>query len=190
MMEQSPGRDQMNAIHESNSNIPSQGADAAKLTEHIELSMEDIADSTRAKQQLEASEIRYRRLFETAQDAILILDADTGKIFDANPFIAELLEFPREYFIDKELWQLGVFKDIEASKAAFQELRERKYVRFENMPLVTATGKPIEVEFVSNVYTVDSQQVIQCNIRDITEHKRLEAELRDHSQHKIGSFFR
>ena len=39
---------------------------------------------------LRDSEARYRRLFETAKDGILLLDADSGQIIDVNPFIAEL----------------------------------------------------------------------------------------------------
>jgi PAS domain-containing protein len=47
----------------------------------------DIAEteSKRVEEILQASEVRYRRLFETAQDGILIIDADTGDIVDVNP---------------------------------------------------------------------------------------------------------
>ena len=48
---------------------------------------------------LEESELRYRRLFETAQDGILILDADTGQIIDVNPFLLDLLDYPFESMI-------------------------------------------------------------------------------------------
>jgi PAS domain-containing protein len=40
------------------------------------------------------SELRYRRLFETAQDGILILDATSGEIMDVNPFLLDLLDYP------------------------------------------------------------------------------------------------
>ena len=118
--------------------------------------------------------IRYRRLFETAKDGILILDADTARITDANPFIAELLGYSHADLIGKELWQIGLFKDVDESKAAMRELQENGYIRYEDMPLETKEGRRIEVEFVSNVYKEDHQSVIQCNIRDITERRRLE----------------
>jgi len=124
-----------------------------------------------------ASEIRYRRLFETAKDGILILDAETGKIVDVNPFLIELLSYPKENFVDKELWEIGFFKDIAANKEKFIELQQREYVRYENLPLETADGRKINVEFVSNVYLVNNKKVIQCNIRDITERKRSEKAL-------------
>jgi two-component system, cell cycle sensor histidine kinase and response regulator CckA len=127
---------------------------------------------------LRISEIRYRRLFESARDGILILDADTWKITDVNPFMMEFLKYPRDEFIGKELWEIGLLKDAEASQTAFQELTQKGYIRYEDLPLETKDGEPREVEFVSNVYVEDGQQVIQCNIRDITGRKRLENQLR------------
>src|SRR5205085_4120037 len=117
---------------------------------------------------LEVSELRYRRLFETAQDGILILDANTGKIIDVNPFLLDLLDYPFESMIGLRLWEIGQFKDVAANQAAFEALQTNEYIRYENLPLRTKSGKEIQVEFVSNVYFVGSDKVIQCNIRDIS----------------------
>lgn len=125
---------------------------------------------------LRTSEIRYRRLFEAARDGILILNAVTLKITDVNPFMTELLGYSRDEFLGKELWEIGLFSDKEASQDAFRELQETGYLRYEDLPLQTRRGEPREVEFVSNVYEEDTQHVIQCNIRNITDRKRVEAE--------------
>ena len=127
---------------------------------------------------LQVSETRYRRLFETAQDGILIIDADSGLITDVNPFLERLLGYPRTEFLGKRLWEIGPFKDSSACKDAFRELQLSGYIRYEDLPLETAGGKRMDVEFVSNVYVVDDKRVIQCNIRDITDRKRAEAALR------------
>ena len=121
-----------------------------------------------------ASETRYRRLFEAARDGILILDAETGAVLDVNPFLVEMLGFPREEIIGKKLWELGFFKDIAANQAKFLELQQKEYIRYENLPLETVKGQRLNVEFVSNIYQVDHQKVVQCNIRDITERKHAE----------------
>ncbi len=126
---------------------------------------------------LEESETRYRRLFETAQDGILILDASTGKITDVNPFLITMLGYSHAEFLGKKLWEIGAFKDIDASRADFRELQKNDYIRYENLPLQAKDGRRIDVEFVSNIYLVDHERVIQCNIRDITERKRTENEL-------------
>ena len=132
---------------------------------------------TRTEHDIKASETRYRRLFESAQDGILILEADTGKIIDVNPFMVEILGYAREEFLGKQLWEIGLFDDIVANKIAFERLQKEKYIRYEHLPLSTKDGKPKDVEFVSNVYQANGKAVIQCNIRDITERKRQERQL-------------
>ncbi len=131
---------------------------------------------TKTETLLRASEVRYRRLFEAAKDGILILNGETGEIDDVNPFLLELLDFKREEMIGKQLWEIGLFKDIEASRAAFLELQAHGYVQYANLPLKTRTGGEIAVEFVSNVYLAGEGKVIQCNIRDISERRRTEEE--------------
>jgi PAS domain S-box-containing protein len=125
------------------------------------------------------SEIRYRRLFESAKDGILILNAVTGQIVDVNPFLIEILEYSYEELLGKNLWEIGTFKKIAASKDAFIELQKEEYIRFEDMPLETKSGILINVEFVSNVYLVNNEKVVQCNIRDITDRKKTEQDLKE-----------
>jgi PAS domain S-box-containing protein len=132
----------------------------------------------RSVQAILASELRYRRLFETAQDGILILDADTGQVVDANPFMKDLLGYSQEEFLGRKLWEIGPFKGTDASKIAFAELQQTDRIRYEGLPLETKDGQRVEVEFISNAYLVDQKRLIQCNIRNITERKRAEAEIR------------
>jgi PAS domain S-box-containing protein len=129
------------------------------------------------EEELEFSERRYRRLFESAHDGILILDAATAKVLEVNPFMSELLGYPKEHFLGKELWEIGVFKDAESSKKAMAALQKAGHIRYEDHPLQHKDGRQIPVEFVSNVYPEGSRKVIQCNIRDIAERQRLAQEL-------------
>jgi PAS domain S-box-containing protein len=135
---------------------------------------QDITTRKRTEEALAILETRYRRLFESAKDGILILDAETGKIIDVNPFLIELLGYSKEKFVEKSVWEIGFFKDIAANEDKFFELQQKEYVRYEDLPLETADGRKINVEFVSNVYLVNHRKIIQCNVRDITERKRTE----------------
>jgi len=148
----------------------------------------DITDNIRAQQKLQLSETRYRRLFESAKDGILILDAESGQIDDVNPFLIELLGYSKEEFLDKKIWDIGIFKDIFENIDKYEELKKTGYVRYENLPLETKAGRHINVEFVSNVYVADSKKVIQCNIRDITESARTEEELQ-RSRKEFQAYF-
>jgi PAS domain S-box-containing protein len=136
------------------------------------------AGDTRSEQALRASELSYRRLFETAKDGILILDADTGRINDVNPFLFRLLGFSRREMVGKTVGELSPFKDIESNQAMLERLQKDGYARYEDLPLETRDGRHIAVEFVSNVYQAGDKKVIQCNIRDITGRKRAEDEIR------------
>ncbi|HSN48611.1 MAG TPA: chemotaxis protein CheB [Flavobacterium sp.] len=135
-------------------------------------------DLKEANEKLQKSkETRYRKLFETAKDGILILDAETGQITDVNPFLVELLGYSREQFIQKAIWNIGLFKDMVANVDKFKELQKKEFVRYDDLPMETIDGKKINVEFISNVYEVENQKVIQCLVRDITKRKQAEEKL-------------
>jgi len=141
--------------------------------------MQEEMGTEHSEEALRASELRYRRLFETAKDGILILDAKTGQITDVNPFLVNLLGYSHDELVGARLWEIGPFKDIKECQLAFVELQEKEYIRYESLPLETKDGRSISVEFVSNVYGLSAgTRVIQCNIRDITKRKQMEEALR------------
>ena len=150
--------------------------------ELVLLAFEDITARRRAEAAVVTSEARYRRLFQTARDGILILDADTLRVIDANPFMTELLGYTHDEFLGKELWQIGLFSDKQASQAAYGELREHAYIRYDHLPLQAKDGRRAEVEFVCNTYRVDARHVAQCNIRDISDRSRLEKKAHEHAE--------
>lgn len=174
--------------HLNEDNIPSQTQHDPLKDRLANLSSEkarpenDWSEHHQIEETLIASEARYRRLFETAKDGILLLDAETGQIADVNPFLQDLLGYSHTELLGKTLWEIGPFKDIAASQSAFRQLQSQEYVRYENLPLETKSGQRRQVEFVSNVYQVDGQRVIQCNIRDITARKQTETEIRKANQ--------
>lgn len=139
----------------------------------------DVTEQKQIEDKFHVSENRYRRLFEAAKDGILIINITTRKITDANPFISELIGYSTAELIGKELWEIGFFKDKKENKAAMQELLSVGYIRYEDLPLKTKKGNLVNVEFVSNKYRENGHFVIQCNIRDITLRKKMQAELMD-----------
>jgi diguanylate cyclase (GGDEF)-like protein/PAS domain S-box-containing protein/putative nucleotidyltransferase with HDIG domain len=143
-------------------------------------------DTHEEQVRLQASEISYRRLFESSGDGILILDAETGIIEDINPYLIKMLGCPKEDLAEKMIWEIAAFRDIVANKENFLELQSKEHIRYENIPLIAADGRQIDVEFVSNVYMADNKKVIQCSIRDISDRIRMENEInRERSMAKI-----
>ncbi|MBS3781158.1 MAG: PAS domain S-box protein [Candidatus Thermoplasmatota archaeon] len=143
----------------------------------------DITEQKRAEESLQKSEERYRRLFESAKDGILILNYYTGEIKDANPYIRDILDYSLDELQEEELWEIGSFEQICENRDGFKELRDQDYVRYEDIPLHTKDGKKVPVEFVSNVYRAGGEEVIQCNIRELSERKKTEEKLEE--QHRL-----
>jgi len=139
--------------------------------------LRERAENIKAQKALIASENRYRNLFETARDGLIVLDSKTGKIREINYYLIELLGYGPDKFLQKKLWEINLFKSIVSSKKSFEILKNQKYKRFENVPLHTALGKLIYVEFISNIYPADKSGLIQCNIRDVTERHYLEEQI-------------
>ncbi|HEX3720756.1 MAG TPA: chemotaxis protein CheB [Verrucomicrobiae bacterium] len=151
----------------------------AAVPDFILMAIEDVTERLESRAALKRSETRYRRLFEAALDGILIIDPISGKITDANPFMVNFLGYSRDELVGKELWQIGLVKDEEASRLAFEELRREGSARYENLPFKTKSGDKREVEVVMNMYEEDDHRVIQCNVRDIAWRREGDRALRE-----------
>ena len=159
----------------SDTNVESQLRVAnSELNRRIALLEETLLEKERTEAALQVSETCRQRLFESAREGILILDADTGAVVDVNSLLLELLGYTLDELRGKYIWEIGLFKDIAPSREAFKNLQDKEYLRYEDLPLETHDGQSLDVEFVSNVCLVNGSRVIQCSIRDITERKQLE----------------
>ncbi|MEY2562222.1 MAG: hypothetical protein QOH88_415 [Verrucomicrobiota bacterium] len=145
---------------------------AKTRTERAEARAEQA--EARSEQEVQASQLDYRRLFQAAKEGILILDADTGQIADANRSLTEMLGFSLAELLNMPIWEVTAFKDAAANKAKFEQLHAQGYAPYENIPLETRDGRKITMEFVSSVYLAADRNVIQCNVRDVTERERAE----------------
>ena len=146
----------------------------------------NISIIAEAKKVLPVSDSRYRRLFDSARDGIVILDAHSRKITDANPAMVELLGCVRPADIaGKELREIGLFKDAAECQTAFRDLLENGYVRYDDLTLPNKTGELRRVEFIASVYAENAHQFVQCNIRDITARKHAEEEREQAAQNAV-----
>src|ERR1039457_243062 len=130
------------------------------------------------EQALRASELSYRRLFEAAKNGILILDVETGRISDVNPFLIDLLGFSHSEMVGKSVGEVDLFKNNGSNKIMFERLQKDGYIRCDNLPLETSDGRKIAVELIGNVYQVGDKKMIQCTIRDVPERRQVEGELK------------
>jgi len=144
----------------------------------ILLSIEDITERLQYQAAVRASLLRYRRLFEAAQDGILVIDPVSRKIIDANSSMLGILGVASQEVVGKELWEIGLLADEKSSHGYFRQLQQDGSVKAGAVPLQTKTGKAVVLEMVSKLYEEAGDKVIQCQIRDITDHRRMEEKLR------------
>ncbi len=152
------------------------------------INLENEEQRITIKQDLKNSEFQYRRLFETVQDAILILDGDTGEVTDANKFILDMLGYPLEDLIGKHLWELGFIKDKALTDRIITELKTNGYTRYEDIPLQRKDRQRIDIEFMGHAYLFGDKKIIQCNFSDITKRKKAEEQLKE-SEEKFRGIF-
>jgi PAS domain S-box-containing protein/putative nucleotidyltransferase with HDIG domain len=134
--------------------------------------MRDITESEKEK----LSEERYRQLFETTKNGILLLDATTGQVLDVNPYLTKMTGYSLQMLRDKPLWELACLKSIIKNKRQFLELRAKESVHYEHVTLESLQGVMLHVELTSDMYFVNDTKIIQCSIRDIG--RRVAAEQR------------
>jgi PAS domain S-box-containing protein len=139
----------------------------------ILLAIEDITERKQLERLLIDSEEQYRRLFETASDGIVLLEKSEGKITQANPATEKLLGYTEKQSIGKKLQEIGVVLDTSDFQTTMHNLNKSGILNYKNVKVKTSSGQHIETE----IYLVDRAKLVQCNIRDITEHKRAEEEL-------------
>lgn len=157
-------------------------AQSRLAVQNLELQKEVEARRT-AEAALRSSELRYRRLFETANDGILLLDSATEKVTDANPAIMTMLGHDHSGLLGRKLCELTSFRNIPACKSTVAELQETEHIKYDDWVLETGEGASIDVEVVGNLYEADGANIVQCNFRDISDRKQAEARIRYMAHH-------
>jgi PAS domain S-box-containing protein len=144
----------------------------------ILLVIEDITEHKRLENLLADSEERYRRLFETASDGIVLLEKKEGKITHTNPAAEKMLGYPKEECTGKKLQDIGVSLDTSDFSGIMQDLDNYGILNYADVPIKTKSGQSLNAD----IYMVDRAKLAQCNIRDVSERKRAEEELRESQQ--------
>ena len=142
-------------------------------TSSILVAIEDISDRKRS------AEAKFRRLFEHSNDGILLVDASTGVVGDVNPAALALLGADRDDTIGRNFWEVLPSAGGETEgRASLERLRASEMVRFPEVE-IGIKGSPRVVEILANRYGEGDREVIQLNLRDITQRRRFERQLQE-----------
>ena len=139
----------------------------------ILLAIEDITERKRLEDLLAESEERYRRIFETASDGIVLLEKSEGNITHANPAVEKMLGYSEKECVGKKMPYIGISLDMNDFPAIMRALDARGILNYEDVPIKTKSGQHL----AADIYMVDRATLAQCNIRDVTKRKKLEEQL-------------
>lgn len=139
----------------------------------ILLAFEDVTKHKLLEDLLADSEERFRRLFETANDGILLLEKSKLKIRFANPAITEMLGYSNEEFIGRGLKDIGFGDNIGTFQEVIQTLNKDGIIHYNDVPIQKKTGQVVDTD----IYMVNKASLVQCNIRNISERKKLAEDL-------------
>ncbi len=142
------------------------------------VAIEDFTQRTRAEAALRSSEVRYRRIFETAREGIWLMEAQSGRLLDVNPFLEELLGYSRAEMLGQRPWDLGIYDDPAAARSRFEANLAGGFGFEQEVMLRTKSGQPVYVEAITNTYDLGDRRVTQANLRDVTERARLQEQVR------------
>ncbi len=126
-----------------------------------------------------AAQARYRRLFESARDGIVLVDAGTGEIIDVNPFTERLFGYRRHEIIGRKVWEIEPMRKVPRMRALLEQIRELGMLRLDDPILFTKDGRGFQAEVIASVYPEKHGQEIQFNIRDVSERRKFERELQE-----------
>jgi two-component system CheB/CheR fusion protein len=139
----------------------------------ILMAFEDITERKKA------AEARYRRLFESARDGIVIVDAHSGEILDLNPYAEDLFGYRKDDLVGTKLEELESMRSLSNGREVLEQIRERGVLRFDNFPLRTKDDREIALEVIATLYSEGARQAVQLNIRDMSERMKFERELQE-----------
>ena len=141
----------------------------------ILLAIEDITERKRSGRPVEESELRYRRIFETATDGIVLLEKREGHIVHANPAAEKMMGYSEAEYIGKMLKDIGVPIDMNDFPMIMESLDKSGILNYEDVPIKSKSGQDVHAD----VYMVNRAKLAQCNIRDISERKQAEKILKE-----------
>ncbi len=141
-----------------------------------------VAERTR---KLRESEIKYRLLFSTVGDAILMFDADRRTVVEVNQAAEDLYGYTAEEF--KRLNLEDLTADPEEPRFELVRSAEEKVIRIPLSWHRRSDGRRIPVEIACSMFTLNEQRISCFVVRDITDRLKAEQEIVEFSRRLLST---
>ncbi len=140
----------------------------------IYLVYRDVTEHRRAERELKESEERYRQMFEGNRAIKLLVDAETGRVVDANAAAAAFYGYPAETLRAMRVTDLNLLPEDEVREAIDHTLRGGQSARV--FPHRLASGEVRHVEVHSAPVEVRGRTLLYSILTDVTSRRQAEEE--------------
>ena len=135
---------------------------------------EASAEYKKFLKKVQVSESNFRAIFENVPEAIYIIDIDTRKILDCNPFIQQWLDYTREELLDMRLDQILAPGAQRVNENIYTAVREG-LVHVQERLFRKKDGTIVNAEVTGTIVDYEGKDCFVALIRDVTERKQIEA---------------
>jgi len=138
----------------------------------------DISEHKLAQMALRTSEAKFATAFRHSPDGVVISTLNNGRIIDVSENIERMTGYQRDAIIGQTTLELGIWSDPEVRADMVKVLLKQGVIRNLQADMHTRNGELRHCELSAELIDIGSEQCILSNIRDITERKQLEEDLR------------
>jgi len=132
-----------------------------------------FCERTNLRWALEQSEQHYQQLFRQARDGIVLVDAETGIILDANESFLETVGLGLDHLCSRKIWELVAPARRKQFRIEFDQLASGRENYWLSLPIIGPGTSTLELEVSCSVLQFGERQVLQFICRDITERLHL-----------------
>lgn len=147
--------------------------------------LRDITERKRAEERIRESERRYRAVVEQATEGILLVDVDSKRILEANAAYHDLLGYSFEEILELTLYDIVPYSRQDMDCYVERVLEEGNYVSGERRHR-RKDGSLVDVEVSANIISYGGREVMCILVRDITERKRADEEIRSRARQQAA----
>jgi diguanylate cyclase (GGDEF)-like protein/PAS domain S-box-containing protein len=116
----------------------------------------------------------FHEFFEHGPEGILIADAETGAILDVNETFVRMSGYSRETVLGRKFWMIDALREIDGTAVMLRAAQGMDHFFYGDLQIKTKDEKTLDAELMCSVHLLGSCRVIQINVRDVTERKRIE----------------
>ena len=149
----------------------------------------DVTQRKLAKQKLKESEEKYRHLYESSPNAILLINMK-GEVIDCNLTSEKISGFNRSELIGKNINNTSFIpkKYMPFVLEDFKRLFKEKVIEPREIQLQTKGGLPAWISYQASIFDIENEKIIQVIIQNISEQKEAEQKVKE-SEEKYRSLF-